>query len=218
MTGSFALRDHVTEMPGRFDFPTGFFRGAVLVAVVASAVAAVVFTTRTTPLTDLLRLLRTQPVPDVVFVPTPPAVVHAMLEVAKVTPDDLVMDLGSGDGRVVVAAAKDFGASAIGVEIDAELIEQARESARAAGVADRVQFLQQDLFQADISKATVVTLYLMPMLNLKLRPRLFRSLQPGTRVVSHAFHMGDWKPDKELVVEGRQVYFWVVPADAKEKP
>ena len=205
-------------MAGRFDLPTGFFQRAVLVAVVALAAAAGIYTIGTSSWTGLRRLLQTQPAPDVVFVPTPPAVVHAMLEVAKVTPNDLVMDLGSGDGRVVVAAAKDFGASAIGIEIDAELIEQARESARAAGVADRVQFLQQDLFQADISKATVVTLYLMPMLNLKLRPRLFGSLQPGTRVVSHAFHMGDWKPDKELVVEGRQVYFWVVPADAKEKP
>jgi SAM-dependent methyltransferase len=205
-------------MPGRFDFPSGFFRRAMLVAVVALAVAAVVFTTRTTSWTDLRRLLQTPPGPDVVFVPTPPAVVHAMLEVATVTPDDLVMDLGSGDGRVVIAAARDFGATAIGIEIDAELIEQARENAREAGVADRVQFLQQDLFQADISKASVVTLYLMPMLNLKLRPRLFRSLQPGTRVVSHAFDMGDWKPDKELVVEGRHVYLWVVPPDAKEKP
>ena len=205
-------------MAGRFDLPTGFFRRAVLVAVVALAAAAVIYTIGTSSLTGLRKLLQTQPAPDVVFVPTPPAVVHAMLEVAKVTPDDLVIDLGSGDGRVVIAAARDFGASAMGVELDAELIEQARENAREAGVANRVQFLQQDLFQADISKATVVTLYLMPMLNLKLRPRLFRSLPPGTRVVSHAFDMGDWKPDKEFVVEGRHVYFWVVPADAKGRP
>jgi SAM-dependent methyltransferase len=190
----------------------------VLAAVAALAVAAVVFAIRATSLGDLRTLIRTQAGPDVVFVPTPPAVVHAMLEVARVTPQDLVVDLGSGDGRIVIAAAKDFGARAIGIEIDAELIEQARENARRAGVADRVQFLQQNLFEADISRATVVTLYLMPMLNLKLRPRLLRSLEPGTRVVSHAFDMGDWKPDTELAVEGRHVYFWVVPAGAEQRP
>jgi tRNA A58 N-methylase Trm61 len=154
--------------------------------------------------------------PDVIFVPTPPAVVRAMLEVAQVTPNDLVIDLGSGDGRVVIAAARDFGARGIGVEIDAELIRTAQENARQAGVADRVQFLQEDLFQTEISAATVVALYLMPNLNLKLRSRLFKELKPGTRVVSHAFDMGDWKPQKTLVVEGRHVYFWVVPEDAKE--
>ena len=153
--------------------------------------------------------------PDVIFVATPPDVVTAMLELAEVTPSDLVLDLGSGDGRIAIAAAKQFGARGVGVEIDAELIEEARENARQAGVGDRVRFLQEDLFQAELSEATVVTLYLLPPLNLKLRPRLFQNLKPGTRVVSHAFDMGDWKPDRERTVDGRTVYFWVIPANAK---
>src|SRR5262245_6248530 len=155
--------------------------------------------------------------PDVIFVATPPNVVTAMLELAEVTPRDLVLDLGSGDGRIAIAAAKQFGARGVGVEIDADLIEAARENARKAGVADRVRFLQGDLFQADFSEATVVTIYLLPPLNLKLRPRLFHDLRPGTRVVSHAFHMGDWKPDRERTVDGRSVYFWVIPPDAKNR-
>jgi predicted RNA methylase len=153
--------------------------------------------------------------PDVIFVATPPAVVKAMLEVAHVGPDDLVMDLGSGDGRIVIAAAKEYGARGIGIEIDSQLINEARENARKEGVADRVRFLQEDLFQTNISQATVVTLYLLPPLNLKLRPKLFNDLKPGTRVVSHAFHMGDWRPDHVVNVERRHVYFWVIPPDAK---
>jgi SAM-dependent methyltransferase len=195
-------------------------RKALLGAVTALAVAgAVVWAVRNVSLRDLALLTQsgTQPIPDVIFVPTPPAVVRAMLDVAQVTPNDLVVDLGSGDGRIVIAAAKDFGARGVGIEIDAELIAEARENARRAGVADRVQFHQEDLFQTDISKATVVTLYLMPNLNLKLRPRLLKELKPGTRVVSHAFDMGDWLPDRTLVVEGRHVYFWIIPQDPKNR-
>ena len=188
-----------------------------LITLAASGAIVLVF--RTVSLADLRSLTQSsrRREPDVIFVATPPAVVRAMLEVAKVRPNDLVLDLGSGDGRIAIAAAKEFGARGVGIEIDAELIDQARENARKAGVADRVQFLQQDLFQADISEATVVTLYLLPPLNLKLRPRLFNDLKPGTRVVSHAFHMGDWEPDQELDVEGRKVYLWVIPPNAKDR-
>jgi predicted RNA methylase len=157
-------------------------------------------------------LIPPQREPDVIFVTTPEAVVKAMLDVASVGPNDLVIDLGSGDGRIVIAAAKDRGARGIGIELDEQLIAEARENARKAGVADRVEFRRQDLFQADISRATVVTLYLLPPVNLKLRPKLLAELKPGTRVVSHAFHMGDWIPDRVVDVDGRKVYFWVVPA------
>lgn len=149
---------------------------------------------------------------DVPYVPTPPAVVQAMLRVAQVGPDDVLFDLGSGDGRIVIAAARDFGARGTGVDIDAELVEQAKKNARDAGVADRVSFLQQDLFQTDLRQATVVSLYLLPMVNLRLRPKLLRELRPGTRVVSHAFDMDEWEPDQELEVEKRRILFWTVPA------
>ncbi len=150
--------------------------------------------------------------PDVIYVPTPPEVVEAMLKVAKVGPNDIVYDLGCGDGRIVVAAVKDFGAkAAVGIDIDPQRIAEARENAMAAGVTDRVKFLEADLFQADISQATVVTLYLLPSLNVKLQPKLMQELKPGTRIVSHAFDMGDWKPEQELDVDGRKVYFWTIP-------
>ena len=119
--------------------------------------------------------------PDVVYVPTPPEVVTKMLEIAGVTKDDVVYDLGSGDGRVVIAAAKEFGARGVGVEISPKLVAEARKNAEAAGVADRVRFVEQDLFEADIREATVVALYLLPALNIKLRPKLLRELKPGVR-------------------------------------
>jgi SAM-dependent methyltransferase len=155
--------------------------------------------------------------PDVIYVPTPHHVVAEMLRLASVTPDDVVYDLGSGDGRVVIAAGKHFGARAVGVDIDPERIEEGRTNARNGGLADRVQFLEQDLFTTDLREATVVTLYLLPKLNMQLRPKLLSELRPGTRVVSHAFDMEDWQPDKELRVPGSSsdhfVYYWVVPAD-----
>ena len=158
-----------------------------------------------------------QRIPDVVYIPTPHHVVTEMLQIAGVTKDDVVYDLGSGDGRLVIAAAKRYGARGVGVDIDSQRIREGRANARDAGVADRVQFLQQDLFATDIRAATVVTLYLLPKLNLQLRPKLLSELRPGTRVVSHAFDMDDWHPDKELRVPGSQsdniVYYWVVPAD-----
>lgn len=150
--------------------------------------------------------------PDVHYVPTPPDVVAAMLKTANVGKSDIVYDLGSGDGRIVIAAVKDFGASrATGIDIDPQRIKEANENAKAAGVTDRVRFLNQDLFTTNFSDATVVTMYLLPTLNLKLRPKLLAELKPGTRIVSHAFDMGDWKPEKELDVNGRKVYYWTIP-------
>jgi SAM-dependent methyltransferase len=149
---------------------------------------------------------------DVPFVPTPVAVVERMLELAEVAADDVVYDLGSGDGRIVILAAQKHGARAVGVEIDPELVAEANELARAAGVSDRVRFVEGDLFEVDLRPATAVTLYLLPAVNLRLRPRLLEQLRPGTPVVSHDFSMGDWEPDHQERVEGSDVYKWVVPA------
>ena len=150
--------------------------------------------------------------PDVIFVPTPAEVVAAMLKVAKVGKGDVVYDLGSGDGRIPIAAVRDFGAArATGIDIDPQRIKEANENLQKAGVGDRVRFLNQDLFTTNLSEATVVTLYLLPSLNLKLLPKLKAELKPGTRIVSHAFDMGDWVPEQTLDVEGRKVYFWTIP-------
>lgn len=149
--------------------------------------------------------------PDVIFVPTPQEVVDAMLKLAKVTKNDVIYDLGSGDGRIPITAAKTYGARGVGIDIDPQRFKEASENLKAAGVGDRVRFLNQDLFTTDISEATVVTLYLLPSLNLKLLPKLNRDLKPGTRVVSHAFDMGTAKPLETLNVNGRTVYFWTIP-------
>src|SRR5690606_5784752 len=147
---------------------------------------------------------------DVPYVPTKQEVVEAMLTLANVGPNDMLYDLGCGDGRIVVTAAKKFGAKAVGIDIDPERIQEARENAQKAAVENKVAFLQQDLFKADFSKASVVSLYLLPSVNMKLRPELLQ-LKPGTRVVSHAFDMGDWKPDKQMVVGNSTIYLWTVP-------
>jgi SAM-dependent methyltransferase len=152
--------------------------------------------------------------PDVVYVPTPPEVVKAMLETAAVTGKDLVYDLGCGDGRIVIEAAKTYGARGVGIDIDPERIKEATANAEKAGVSDRVKFIQADLFETDLRPATVVTLYLLESLNLKLQPKLVDELKPGTRVVSHAFSMGPWTPDQELTVDGRRVYLWKIPPKA----
>jgi len=145
------------------------------------------------------------------FPPSPPEVVAAMLKLAGVTKNDVVYDLGSGDGRIPITAAKTFGARGVGIEIDAALVKQAREEATSQSVGDRVRFVQQDLFTADISEATVVTLYLLPSLNARLLPKLNRELKPGTRVVSQSFDFGGPKPKAMIDVGGRPVYLWVVP-------
>ncbi len=152
------------------------------------------------------------------YVPTGNPVVDAMLKLAEVDRDDLVYDLGSGDGRIVIKAAKDFGARGVGVDIDPELIEKSRKNALEAGVSDRVQFFQQDLFTLDLRPATVVTLYLFPEVNKRLRPLLFQQLKPGTAVVSNEWDMGEWQADKTLRVSAidrpYMLYSWMMPAEA----
>lgn len=152
--------------------------------------------------------------PDVVFVPTPDDVVAKMLELAEVGPDDRVYDLGCGDGRIVIAAAQRYGARAVGIDIDPRRIAEATANARKAGVTDRVRFIEGDLFEASIRGATVVTLYLLTRLNEKLKPKLLQELEPGTRVVSHAFDMGDWAPERKEFVGASAVYLWRVPGRA----
>jgi trans-aconitate methyltransferase len=149
--------------------------------------------------------------PDVIFVPTPQEVVDKMLELAKVGKADVLYDLGSGDGRIAVTAAKRFGIRATGIDIDPQRIAEANDNARRNGVSHLVQFRQEDLFKADFREATVVTLYLLPDLNVKLRPRLLGELKPGTRIVSHQFDMGTWQPERKLELNGRTIYLWTVP-------
>jgi SAM-dependent methyltransferase len=147
------------------------------------------------------------------YVRTPDKVVSAMLRLAGVKASDSVYDLGCGDGRIVIAAAKEYGAHGVGIDIDPERVQEARENARKAGVEALVKFEVNDLFAADIHSATVVALYLLPDVNLRLRPKLLKDLKPGTRIVSHDFHMGDLKPDKhELVDASSNIYLWRIPA------
>jgi ribosomal protein L11 methylase PrmA len=152
-------------------------------------------------------------------VPTKEQVVDEMLKVAKVGKNDVLYDLGSGDGRIPITAAKRWGTRGVGVDIDPERVKEARANAVKAGVADKVKFMQQDLFETDIKEATVVTLYLLPDVNLRLRPKLLAELKPGTRVVSHNYDMGDWKPLKSLTIKladgDHYVYYWVVPPRGK---
>src|SRR3954453_16815799 len=152
-----------------------------------------------------------QRMPDVIYVPTPPDVVEEMLKIADVKKGDVLYDLGSGDGRIAVTAAKRYGIRAVGIDIDPERIREANENAKKAVVTNLVRFRQEDLFKADFREATVVTIYLLPDLNVKLRPRLWSELKPGTRVVSHQFDMADWKPEKEVELNGRTIYLWTVP-------
>jgi SAM-dependent methyltransferase len=150
------------------------------------------------------------PVP---FVTTPPRVVSEMLRLADVSPGDIVYDLGSGDGRIVIAAARDYGARAVGVEIDPKLVQESVRNAESAGVSSRVRFIQQDLFQVDMGEATVVTLFLLPGINVMLAPKFVKELRPGTRIVSYLHDMGEWQPDKTIRIDTSSVYYWVVPAD-----
>jgi hypothetical protein len=170
-------------------------------AFLYGAVAALVFAVPT---------LAAEIVPDVPFVPTPQVVVDEMLRVGKVGPGDFVIDLGSGDGRIPITAAKEFGARAMGVELDENLIFQSEERARQAAVEEHVKFLRQDLFKTDLTQATVITMYLLPSVNRRLRPRLLE-LKPGTRIVAHDFDLDDWKPDQMTTIR-KNVFLWVVPA------
>jgi ribosomal protein L11 methylase PrmA len=158
-----------------------------------------------------------QRTPDVIFVPTPQQVVDEMLKVANVRKGDVLYDLGSGDGRIVVTAAKRFGVRGVGIDIDPQRIAEANENAKKEGVTQLVSFRNTDLFTTDISEATVVTLYLLPRLNVKLRPKLFAELKNGTRIVSHAFDMAEWEPEKHLKVDGRDVYFWTINDAARKR-
>lgn len=150
---------------------------------------------------------------DVPYVPTPRAAVTGMLDLAELTPQDYLIDLGSGDGRIVVAAAQ-RGARALGVDIDPVRVSEGVAAAQLAGVENRAAFRRQDIFETPLREATVVTAYLLPAINLRLRPRLLTELRPGTRLVTHAFTMGEWQPDAQRVVEGRNLYLWIVPAVA----
>ena len=156
-----------------------------------------------------------QRAPDVIFVPTPQDMVDDMLRLANVRKGDRHYDLGSGDGRIAITAAKRYGVRATGIDIDPERISEATANAKKAGVEKLVDFRLEDLFKADFRDATVITLYLLPDLNLKLRPRVLKELPPGRRVVSHAFDMGDWKPDMHEKVAYRDVYLWIVPAEVE---
>lgn len=150
--------------------------------------------------------------PDVRYEPSSPAIVKQMLEMAGVHKGDTVYDLGCGDGRIVVTAAKEFGARGVGIDIDPQRIAEAEANAKQAGVTKLVKFRNEDLFEADFKEATVVTLYLWPWINLKLKPRLLQELKPGTRIVSHYHNMGDWPPEKQVELEGHMIYLWTVPA------
>jgi ubiquinone/menaquinone biosynthesis C-methylase UbiE len=148
---------------------------------------------------------------DVPYVPTRQAVVDAMLKIADVKKSDVLFDLGCGDGRIVVTAAKRFGTKGTGVDIDPQRIKEAKINAQESEVTDLVNFIEADLFTIDFSKASVLTLYLLPSVNLKLKPKILSEMKPGSRVVSHDFDMGDWKPDQEIQVDGSTVYLWIVP-------
>lgn len=151
------------------------------------------------------------PTPDIHYVPTSNGVANAMLTLAHTTPADVVYDLGSGDGRIVILAAKKFGARGVGVELDEKLVKDSAKNAQKAGVAGRVSFRQDDLFKTDLSDATVVTLYLSNSINMRLRGILERQLKPGARIVSHRFTFGDWKPEAEQHLEGTSIYLWRIP-------
>ncbi len=185
-------------------------RAVLLSAAVMAGLPSHTFAAGTDGVQAPATQIQTERRPDVIFVPTRELVIDAMLKAAKVGPNDVVYDLGCGDGRIVIAAAK-LGARAVGIDIDPQRIKEANENAAKSGVTGKVQFRQEDLFQADIQDATVVTLYLLPSLNVKLRPRLIEQLKPGTRIVSHDFDMGDWTADETISVDGKTVFLWTVP-------
>jgi len=151
---------------------------------------------------------------DVPYVPTPEKVVEEMLKLANLKPGDELYDLGSGDGRIVITAARKYGVRGVGVDINPQRIKEANENAQKEGVTDKVAFHKNDLFQEDIHEATVVTIYLLPAVNMKLKPKLFKELKPGTRLISHDFDMGDWKPEKRVEVDNHRIFVWTIPEKA----
>ena len=183
---------------------------SITAALIAAAPAAAL--EPQSPLNVAQAQPRRSQAPDVIFVPTPQEVVDEMLRLANVKKGDVLYDLGSGDGRIPVMAAKKFGVRAVGIDIDPERIQEANENAKRNGVTSLVKFRNEDLFQADFHEATVVTLYLLPDLNVKLMPRLMEQLKPGSRIVSHQFDMGKWRPDKKVELSGRTIYLWTIPA------
>ncbi|MFO1323926.1 MAG: methyltransferase domain-containing protein [Burkholderiales bacterium] len=186
-------------------------RGALAVLVALSACAPLAAQDFPRYGDELYRPRLRQPGKDVMWLPTPDAMVTRMLEAAKVTRNDVVYDLGAGEGRIPIAAAKAFGATAVGIEYDADLAALARRNAQRAGVADKVTIIQGDIFREDFTKASVVTLYLLPELNYQLRPQLLK-MKPGTRIVSHMWDMGEWEPDEAFVVDAGEAFLWRVPA------
>lgn len=182
------------------------FRSSVVLAFALALLSGTACSAQPTPVEQSDRE------PDVIYVPTPQPVVDAMLEMAKVKKGDVLYDLGSGDGRIPITAAQRYGVRAVGIDIDPVRIAEAEANARKAEVDSLVTFRNEDLFAADFSEASVVTLYLLESLNAKLRPKLLAELKPGTRIVSHAFSIDGWKPEKEQQVEGNMIYLWTVPA------
>jgi SAM-dependent methyltransferase len=158
-----------------------------------------------------------QPRGDVPYVPTPTEIVEEMMKLGNVHNGDVLYDLGCGDGRIVVMAAQKFGVHGTGIDLNPERIKEANENARQAGVTDKVKFIEQNLFDADVHDATVVTLYLLPQVNLKIRPMLLKQLKVGSRIVSHQFDMGEWQPDKKVDISWRSIYLWTVTEKAKEQ-
>ncbi len=189
-------------------FNTQYLRKNTSVKILSSSlIMALILAVWTSPRTYAQDL-------DVPYVPTSTKVVNKMLEVADVGPGDYVIDLGSGDGRIVVAAAQ-LGAYGHGVDIDPERISEARENAEKAGVSDQVMFLQQNIFNTDFSRANIITMYLLSSVNIQLRPKILNVLEPGTKVVSHDFDMNEWEPDKYFNMDEDDVYYWVIPAKAE---
>jgi ribosomal protein L11 methylase PrmA len=184
---------------------------AVVALAFFSSLAVLLLSTTTIPVGAQEAAQAPARKPDIHYVPTPPEVVDEMLRMVNVHKGDVVYDLGCGDGRIVITAAKKYGVRGVGIDIDPERIKESEDNARREGVSKLVKFRQEDLFEADIREATVVTLYLLDRLNEKLRPKLLRDLKPGTRIVSHAFRMGDWEPEQSADVNGRMVYMWTVP-------
>lgn len=184
----------------------------ILLALSSFAVPAGASDSRNEVLAQAQRAQKELRTPDVIYVPTPQEVVEDMLRLVDVKKGDVLYDLGCGDGRIPITAAKLYGIRAVGIDIDPQRIAEAKENAKKAGVTHLVDFRLADLFQSDFREASVITLYLLPDLNVKLRPRLLAEMKPGTRIVSHQFDMGDWKPEKRLDSNGRTIYFWVIPS------